>query len=232
MGQNSTEVAYGFGQLGSAYADVANIIVPPTGHVIVAIQFLADNTPTLLTPEKLTTVTGSAGAGSGPSYVSIAATANVALATAESDQNFRGAHASAIGNGTNTAAGTEHTLTTAAPVGTVRVGQYVLLANTAADNDGSTAMDLDVSSTDGCPIPIYSGPNQQGVRVTSHSATDKVTVDANITSATQSFIFLDEQHGAGGLTAASQVFPKGVTIYGRWTAFKPSAAGVICYFGK
>ena len=232
MGINSTEVSYGFGQLGSAYADVANIIVPPVGHVIVAITFLAENTPTLLTPEKLTTVTGSAGAGSGPSYVSIAGTANVVLATAESDQNFRGAHASAIGNATDTAAGTEHTLTTAAPVGTVRVGQYVLLANTAADNDGSTPMVLDVSTSDGCPIPIYSGPNQAGVRVTSHSATNKVTVDANITSSSQSFIFLDEQHGAGGITAAGQVYPKGVTIYGRWTAFKPSAAGVICYFGK
>ena len=36
----------------------------------------------------------------------------------------------------------------------------------------------------------------------------------------------------GGITAASQVFPSGLTIYGRWTAFTPSAAGVICYFGK
>jgi len=232
MGQNSTEVAYNFGQLGSAYTDVANIIVPPTGHVIVAIQFLAENTPTLLTPEKLTTVTGSAGAGSGPSYISIAGTANVALATAESDQNFRGAHASAIGDCTNTAAGGEHTLTTAAPVGTVRVGQYVLLANTAADNDGSTPMVLDVSASDGCPIPIYSGPNQAGIKVTSHTATNKVTLSGNITASTQSLIFLDEQHGAGGITAAGQVYPKGVTIYGRWTAFKPSAAGVICYFGK
>ena len=26
--------------------------------------------------------------------------------------------------------------------------------------------------------------------------------------------------------------PEGTTIYGRWTEFKPSAAGVICYFGK
>ena len=232
MGQNSTEVAYGFGQLGSAYADVANIIVPPQGHVIVAIQFLADNTPTLLAPEKLTAVTGNAGVGVGPSYVSIAGTANVALATAESDQNFRGSHASAVTNVTNNPPGTELTLTTAAPVGTVRVGQHVLLANTAADNDGSTPMVLDVSTTDGCPIPIYSGPNQAGVKVTSHSATNKVTVDANITAATQSLIFLDEHHGAGGLTAASQVFPKGLTIYGRWTAFKPSAAGVLCYFGK
>ena len=219
MGQNSTEVAYGFGQLGSAYTDVANIIVPPQDMVIVAITFLADNTPTLLTSEKLTTVTGNAGAGAGPSYISIAGTGNVALATAESDQNFRGAHASAIGNGTDTAAGTEHTLTTAAPVGTVRVGQYVLLANTAADNDGSTPMELDVSTSDGCPIPIYSGPNKTGVRVTSHSATNKVTVDANITASTQSFIFLDEQHGAGGITAAGQEYPANSTIYGRWTAF-------------
>ena len=231
MGINSTEVAYGFGQLGSAYTDVANVIVPPTGHVIVAIQFLADNTPTLLTPEKLATVTGEAGAGSGPSYVSIAGTANVVLATAESDQNFRGSHASAVTNVTNNPPGTELTLTTVAPVGTVRVGQYVLLANTAADNDGSTPMVLDVSTTDGCPIPLYSGPPRAGVKVTSHTATNKVTVDANITAATQSLIFLDEQHGVGGLTAAGQVFPKGVTIYGRWTAFKPSAAGVICYFG-
>jgi len=231
MGINSQGVAYNFGQLGSAYTDVANVIVPPVGQVIVAITFLAANTPTVLTPEKLTTTTGSAGAGSGPSYISIAGTGNVVLATAESDQNFRGAHASAIGNGTDTAAGTEHTLTTAAPVGTVRVGQYVLLANTAADNDGSTPMVLDTSATDGCPIPIHSGPNKQGVRVTSHSATNKVTLDANITSATQSLIFLDEQHGAGGITAAGQEFPGGLTIYGRWTAFKPSAAGVICYFG-
>ena len=220
------------GQFGSAYTDVANIIVPPQDMVIVAIHFLEANTPTVLTSEKLTTVTGSAGAGSGPSYVSIATTANVALATAESDQNFRGSPASALTNVTDNPIGTELTLTTAAPVGTVRVGQYVLLANTAADNDGSTPMVLDVSTSNGCPIPIYSGPNKAGVRVTSHSATNKVTVDANITSSTQSFIFLDEQHGAGGITAAGQVYPKGVTIYGRWTAFKPSAAGVICYFGK
>ena len=44
--------------------------------------------------------------------------------------------------------------------------------------------------------------------------------------------FLGPEQGAGGITAAAQVYPKGVTIYGRWTAFQPSAAGVICYFGK
>ena len=40
MGQNSTEVAYGFGQFGSAFADsTANTITAPEGLAIVAIQF-------------------------------------------------------------------------------------------------------------------------------------------------------------------------------------------------
>ena len=40
MGQNSTEVAYGFGQFGSAFADAtANTITAPEGLAIVAIQF-------------------------------------------------------------------------------------------------------------------------------------------------------------------------------------------------
>ena len=42
MGINSTEVAYGFGQLGSVFNDTASAITPPTGKVFVAITFLAD----------------------------------------------------------------------------------------------------------------------------------------------------------------------------------------------
>ena len=37
--------------------------------------------------------------------------------------------------------------------------------------------------------------------------------------------------GTGGLVLASQEFPKGLTIYGRWTSFTPSAKGCIVYFG-
>jgi len=37
--------------------------------------------------------------------------------------------------------------------------------------------------------------------------------------------------GTGGLVLASQAFPKGLTIYGRWTSFTPSASGCIVYFG-
>ena len=42
MGINSEEVAYGFGQLGSGFVNTTGAFTPPTGKVIVAIQFLAD----------------------------------------------------------------------------------------------------------------------------------------------------------------------------------------------
>ena len=44
MGQNSTEVAYGFGQLGSAFIDTTGAYTPPSGRAIIAIQFLEDTT--------------------------------------------------------------------------------------------------------------------------------------------------------------------------------------------
>ena len=44
MGINSTEVSYGFGQMGSAFNDGDAIMKPPTGKVFIAITFLADTT--------------------------------------------------------------------------------------------------------------------------------------------------------------------------------------------
>jgi hypothetical protein len=219
MGINSTEVSYGFGQLGSAYSDIAQVIVPPKDHVIVAITFLADNTPTELTPEKLDR--------QGPGYIAISGSTGDDIEVADNNYfNFNGVHASHVTDGT-IAAGSNVTLATSG-AGRVRVGQYVLLVNDDADESGATAQTIDSET----PVPIYNGPNKQGVKVTSFNGTTTVTLDAQITPSSQALIFLDEYHGAGGITAASQVFPAGLTIYGRWTAFKPSAAGVICYFGK
>jgi len=43
MGINSTEVSYGFGQMGSAYTTgSSDAIKPPTGKVFVAVQILED----------------------------------------------------------------------------------------------------------------------------------------------------------------------------------------------
>ena len=44
MGINSTEVAYGFGQIGSGFCDSAGAFTPPSGKVIIAITFLDDMT--------------------------------------------------------------------------------------------------------------------------------------------------------------------------------------------
>ena len=45
MGINSTEVAYNFGQLGSAYTTASSVAIkPPTNKVFVAITMLADTT--------------------------------------------------------------------------------------------------------------------------------------------------------------------------------------------
>ena len=42
MGQNSQEVAYGFGQLGSMFVDTNTTITPPVGKCIVAISMITD----------------------------------------------------------------------------------------------------------------------------------------------------------------------------------------------
>ena len=44
MGINSTEVAYGFGQMGSVFNNAVVAITPPSGKVFVAITFLTDTT--------------------------------------------------------------------------------------------------------------------------------------------------------------------------------------------
>jgi hypothetical protein len=217
MGQNSTEVAYGFGQMGSAYTDLAKPIVPPQGMVIVAIQFLADNTPTVLTPEKLD--------DRGPGYVSISGSTTDVVGAADDYMNFHGAAQANCDTGATVTAG--DAVSVSATTGTIKVGQAVLLV-LDADHE-QTGLTIDTET----PIPIYDGPNKQGVFVTGIAANGDPILDTTISPAVnQHLIFLGPEQGAGGLTAHSQIFPQGLTIYGRWTAFTPSAAGVICYFGK
>jgi hypothetical protein len=44
MGINSTEVSYGFGQMGSVFNNTVSAITPPTNKVFVAVTFLVDTT--------------------------------------------------------------------------------------------------------------------------------------------------------------------------------------------
>jgi len=51
MGINSTEVSYSFGQLGSGFCRTLGAFTPPSGKVIVGIQFLEDTELAALTAD-------------------------------------------------------------------------------------------------------------------------------------------------------------------------------------
>ena len=128
MGINSTEVSYGFGQLGSAYTTASSdAIKPPTNKVFIAITMLAD-----------TVFDASEG------LVADNPTARTAVAT---------------------------TATAGVYIGTEKA------ANDLADGSETT----------------------------------------------------DE--GSGGIVVDSVTFPKGITIYGRWTEIDVNSGSVIAYIG-
>jgi len=226
MGINSTEVSYGFGQMGSVFTNLGAPVYPPKDHVIVAIHFLADNTPTGLDTETLDTM--------GPQFPTFE---DDELGSAGGpDANYLGVVEAPASSGT--AAGVI-TLTgeIAATNALIKPGQIVLIG--ADDDDIDTGLDsMDTSA--GHIDPIYQGPNKKYLEVVSISGTT-LTVKAvgNCTTANianidtdNTIYFLDSYHGAGGTTIESIVFPMGSIIYGRWTKFTPSANPVICYFGK
>jgi len=129
MGINSTEVSYGFGQLGSAFNDGTAAMAPPTGKVFVAITMLAD-----------TTFDTSAGL----------------VADNESDN------------------GLEY-------IGTVFARDADGTSNDAAHDESSSTTTL----------------------------------------------------GSGGVVVdVSNTFPKGLTIYGRWTSINPASGSFIAYIGN
>ena len=214
MGQNSTEVAYGFGQMGSAFQNLAKPVYPPKGLVIVAIQFIADNTPT----ELITEVLDSQGAqfiGTNDTEASAA--------------NYLGVTEAACTGNVFTENFTNDTVEIGATNDLIKPGQFVLLVNTADTVDTGLTVDAET------PTPVYEGPNKAGVKVV-RVKNDLVVLDKALTpTAAQTLVFIDEFHGAGGTTAEGITFPKGLTIYGRWTKVTPAAdatGGVICYFGR
>ena len=212
MGINSTEVSYGFGQMGSVFTNLAKPVYPPKDHVIVAIQFLAENTPTVMLTETLD--------GGGPNFPGTDD-------TEASAANYLGVTEAAVDTATLTTVFiTDDTVELSAANTKIKVGQYVLLVNDSDTIDAGLTVDSETAA------PIYSGPNKQGVYVTKVNGVCISLSEALSPGASQTLVFLDEAHGAGGTTMESIVFPSGVTIYGRWTTITPSAAPVICYFGK
>ena len=221
MGINSTEVSYGFGQMGSVFTNLNKPVFPPKDMVIVAVQFLADNTPDAMITETLDTM--------GPQFPGT-------RDTEATDNNYMGVHEAAAASGTSAGV---ITIADVANNAKIKKGQYVIIGADADTIDAGITLDTSA----GHITPIYQGPNAQGLVVKSLTGgtygtaltvtnADGSVFDASGLDANNTLYFLDEFHGVGGSTTESVTFPKGVTIYGRWTTVTPSAAPVICYFGK
>ena len=214
MGQNSTEVAYGFGQMGSAFTDDTTLaITAPQGLVIVAITFLANSSLAQLVAEN----------NSLPAYGTSHAQRGV--------PEFFGSAVAAHNLGDCVIAGASK----AAAITTV-----THTANTAGPNSASaiqTGMQL-VSLSDadfpragllGKPVIVEEILSTTTFRVSDNAKT--------MTLSSQSLAGLALNGGGHGAVAtdATQVFPKGVTIYGRWVVAEINATdtdgGMICYFG-
>ena len=219
MGINSTEVAYGFGQMGSATCQTATPVIPPQGLVIVAITFLADNIPTTLESENL--------GDFGPKFINTDRGANFEGVTQSQDAQ----------SAATVAAYNDITITANLAVAK---GQYVLLVDDEQTKDSgmgtaATGSGDGVDST--TATPIYNGDNKAGTYVTSvNAAGTTIQLSESITfDGGQHMVFLDSFNGAGGNDATGITYPGGLTIYGRWTKVTPAAdadGGIICYFGK
>ena len=206
MGINSTGTSYNFGQLGSVTCQTATPVVPPQGMVITAIQFLADNTPTVLKSENL--------GATGPNFFSTEAADHV---------NFNGVTEQNLSDASST---TTPTLSGANSL--IKKGQFVLLINQGDTIDNGITVDAET------PIPIYNGPSKQGVTVVEYGGSTSITLSSAVSPSSQSLVFLDNYNGAGGNDATGITYPKGLTIVGRYTTITPEAdadGGVICYFG-
>ena len=228
MGQNSTEVAYGFGQMGSVFTNLAKPVFPPEDHVIVAIQFVADNALTALDTETLDTM--------GPQFLTIED--DEMESAGGPDANFLGAATAACLSATTTVI----TIADSANNARIKKGQYVLIGADADTID--TGFTVDTAA--GHVMPIYNGPNAQGVKVVSLTGgtfgttltvegVGSTAVDVSGIDGSNTLYFIDGYHGAGGTTIEGVTFPKGLTIYGRWASVTPTAdadGGIICYFGK
>ena len=193
----SYDVDYAFGQMGSAYTSAAASIVPPKGLVIVAVQFLADNTPTILRSEKKTNAI--VPAIKGTSFVS-----TTFISHNNGDVQQAAVNGSLSANVTLTAANAA-----------IKVGMQVF------SNTEDILQDLTASLGPTTVLSIVD---------------ENLSLSRPITCSTTTLTFSEDQGtGEGGEAISGVVFPKGITIYGRWIEVKPSAdanGGIICYFGE
>lgn len=222
MGINSTEVAYHFGQMGSAITDsTTQTLLPPIGLKIIAITALNNSTFTTLradskydvelesTQEQNIFIT----TGNGSHRHGVLSRGNGSAFSGHND------------NGSNdTGKITLNTADSRIKKGMIIESEVMFPRNlddpyVVLSHDGAT-------TAQGLIVAKKSNPN---------SATDPV---ANLANGSAESLYFSESDigvqsmGAGGLVLdSSDEVPKGVTIYGRWESMKLASGRVIVYFG-
>lgn len=146
-----------------------------------------------------------AGVAAGPKYIST----TVAHATGDATQ--------ACGNGSSIGPTITMTGTNAA----VKVGQRV----TAATANASFPSHHNYAN--GKPVVFITAISANGLVLT-------LSNNVALANGTTMHFSTPLGTGSGGIETDNAVFPKGLTIYGRWTSVKATAdanGGIICYFG-
>ena len=226
MGQNSTEVAYGFGQFGCAITDSTSLdLKPPKGLVIVAITSLSDIT--FDANGGLVAEIARPGIKAGadrPGWISTEHEAHGFGEVVHTD--------GAVITGHNNNGNADHdtgeiTLSNASDK--IKKGMIIESATLCPPSD-----------TDPFVVLSHDGATAAEGLVIAKKSNPDVAVDhaGNVAGgAAESLFFYHADgvghQGQGGLEMdASDSIPSGVTIYGRWTKMNLAGGRAIAYFGK
>lgn len=208
MGSKSDVVDYGFGQMGNMLVDGTSAFYPPKGMVIVAITALTDTT-------------FHATNGLISDLESYSDNGNSPWITTDADAHGTGEAAAQNGH-TDGSSNADGVITLASGDATIKPGMIVESATMCPRSLTNPYMVKSISST---TLTVTKKNNY-------HNETVDVAGELASGAAEAVYFFRDHGQGFGGVEMdASNIIPKGVTIYGRWTGAKMTGGTAIAYFG-
>tara|TARA_Y100000593_G_scaffold78749_1_gene146343 strand:- start:1742 stop:2374 length:633 start_codon:yes stop_codon:yes gene_type:complete len=209
MGSKSDVVDYGFGQMGSMLVDGTSAFYPPKGMVIVAITSLSDSTAFNATNGLVSDLETYSDNNNSP-WIS-------------TDADAHGTGEAAAQNGhTDGSSNADGVITLASADATIKPGMIVESATMCPRSLTNPYM---VKSIDSTTLTVTKKDNY-------HKQTIDVAGELASGAAEPVYFFRTHGQGFGGVEMdASNTIPKGISIYGRWTAGKLAGGAVIVYFG-
>ena len=225
MGINSTEVAYGFGQFGSAITDSTSAaLYPPRGLAIVAITSISDSTAFDASGGLVAELNKD-----NPGSISVSNYIITEGAGGHVDGEITDVDPHNGNNATGTG-GVTGVVTTAANMLTagVKVGMYVHTTGTMLAYSESNP--FIVKAVDATTFTVT---NKNSLTSNAANSPSVVCGAAKANGANEPcYFYSDFGQGVGGVEMdTGDAILTGTTIYGRWTAVNLNGGRAICYFG-